>query len=143
MSGTGPRARNWKQNVALSLLLLVVVVLLSAIPVIRDWELRLSDTFFRVAPTPPSPSQVVLVVIDDESLNQFGRWPWPRPLLARLVTNLKQSGASVIGLDILLSEVQSPEDDQVLAGALRTSHAVIVDKIGSFPDGPHWIEPLP
>lgn len=143
MSSASSGSANWKQNVSLSLLLLLLVLLLSAIPVIRDWELRLSDTFFRVAPAPRAPSDVVLVVIDDESLHQFGRWPWPRPLLARLVDNLSQAGARVIGLDILLSEAQSAADDKILADSLRASRAVIVDKIGSFPDGPHWIEPLP
>jgi signal transduction histidine kinase len=143
-SASGRANTNWKQNTGLSLLLLVLVLLFSAIPVIRDWQLRLTDTFFRLAPAPRTPSQVVLVVIDDESLRQFGRWPWPRPLLARLVDNLNHGGASVIGLDILLSEPQSTDADKVLADALRTSQrAVIVDKIGSFPDGPHWIEPLP
>ena len=143
MSGSSSGKALWKQNVSLSLFLLLLVLLFSAVPVIRDWELRLSDTFFRVAPPPRMPSNVVLVVIDDESLRQFGRWPWSRPLLARLVDNLSRSGASVIGLDILLSEAQSAQDDKILAEALRASRAVIVDKIGSFPDGPHWIEPLP
>jgi signal transduction histidine kinase len=143
MSSPGSRGGTWKQNASLSLFLLGLVLLLSAIPVIRDWRLRLSDTFFRVAPTSHITSPVVLVVIDDESLHQFGRWPWPRPLLARLVNNLNEGGASVIGLDILLSEAQSPQDDKVLADALRSSSAIVVDKIGSFPDGPHWIEPLP
>lgn len=143
MSSTDPGNFKWKQNAGFSLILLFLVLGVSAIPVIHDWQLRLSDTFFRAAPSPRATSDVVLVVIDDESLHQFGRWPWPRPLLARLVQNLSNAGASVIGLDILLSETQSPNDDKILADALRASQAVIVDKIGSFPDGPHWIEPLP
>jgi signal transduction histidine kinase/CHASE2 domain-containing sensor protein len=85
-----------------------------------------------------------LVQIDEDSLRTYGRWPWSRTLLAELVNNLTEAGASVIGLDMLLSEPQSPEADRALSESLQASHrVVIVDKIGSFPDGPHWIEPLP
>jgi signal transduction histidine kinase len=137
-----PRTRFLSQTVGMAVILFAVVVGLSTVPVIRDLQLRLTDTFFRLAPAPQRRSRVVLVLIDDESLHQYGRWPWSRELLARLTTNLAHAGAGVIGLDILLSEVQSPSADRELADALRAAPTVVVDKIGTFPDGPHWIEPL-
>ncbi len=128
----------------MSLLLLVLVAVLSVIPVVRDSGMRLTDTFFRLAPPPAQRSAVVLVLIDDESLRQYGRWPWSRELLGRLTSDLAQAGAGVIGLDILLSEPQSAEADTALQKSLQASgRAVIVGKIGSFPDGPQWVEPLP
>ena len=136
--------RMWAERFALSLLVLGLVVAFSVIPVVRDSELRLTDSFFRLAPPPAQRSEVVLVLIDDESLRQYGRWPWSRALLGRLMNKIADSGAGVIGLDVLLSEPQSPEADAVLQSALETSRrAVIVGKIGDFRDGPHWIEPLP
>jgi signal transduction histidine kinase len=119
------------------------VLAFSTLPLIRDSQVRLTDTFFRLAPAPKEQSGVVLVLIDDESLNQYGRWPWSRDLLAQLARNLAHAKASVIGLDILLSEPQSLTADQALADALHVARTVIVDKIGAFPDGSHWIEPLP
>jgi CHASE2 domain-containing sensor protein/two-component sensor histidine kinase len=144
-----PKRRNqllriWVERFGLALLLLVFVAVLSIIPVVRDSELRLTDTFFRLAPPPAQRSSVVLVLIDDESLRQYGRWPWSRELLARLVSNIADSGAGAIGLDVLLSEPQSPAADAALQTALHASgRAVLVGKIGAFPDGPHWVEPLP
>ncbi len=118
--------RGWAQTGGLAILLFLVVALLSAlIPTLRDWQLRFTDTFFRLAPAPRQRSQVVLVTIDDESLHRYGRWPWSRTLLAKLTNNLNQAGAGAIGLDILLSEPQSPEADQALADALRGGHSVI------------------
>ena len=87
---------------------------------------------------------MVLVLIDDESLRRFGRWPWSRTLVSKLVLALDHAGASVIGMDILFAEPQAGDADGELRDALRKSgKVVIVDKIGMYPDGPHWIEPLP
>src|SRR5436853_5936965 len=138
-----PKQRTWSQTFGLAAILFVLVLAFSTLPVIRDSEVRLTDTFFRLAPAPKEQSSVVLVLIDDESLNQYGRWPWSRELLAQLTRNLARANASVIGLDILLPEPQSTTADQALADALHEARTVIVDKIGAFPDGPHWIEPLP
>ncbi len=127
----------------LVLLLFSGVALLSLIPLIRDGQARFTDTFFRLSPSPKQKSDVVLITIDDESLQRYGRWPWSRTLLAKLTHNLTIAGASVVGLDILLSEPQAPDADRALQNALLSAHAVIVDKIASYPDGPQWIEPLP
>ena len=144
MKLAGPVWRGWARNTSLSLALFCVVLALSAIPGIRDAQVRLSDSYFRLAPSPRQASPVTVVLIDDESLQTFGRWPWSRVLLARLLNNLSQAGAQVIGLDVLLSEPQSSAADTALAAALQASRrAVVADKIGTYPDGPRWVEPLP
>lgn len=132
--------RAWAQLGGLAALLFVLAFLLSMIPLIRDGQARITDTFFRLSPTLQRQPKVVVIAIDDASLQLYGRWPWSRTLLARLTNNLAQSGASVVGLDILLSEPQSPGADKALQDALQAAHAVIVDKIAN---GPQWIEPLP
>ncbi len=143
MKGTPLSRRGPLQMLGLTVILFAAVALLSTIPLIRDLQARFTDTFFRLSPSPKQKSDVVLVTIDDESLQHYGRWPWSRALLAKLTNNLANAGASVVGLDILLSEPQSPEADRALQNALESAHAVIVDKIASYPDGPQWMEPLP
>jgi signal transduction histidine kinase len=143
MKPAGASHSGWGQAAGLTALLFVLVVGLSSFPVIRDWQLRFADTFFRLSPAPAQKSQVVLVTIDDESLQRYGRWPWSRTLLAQLTNNLEQAGAGVIGLDILLSEPQAGDADKGLQEALQAGRTVIVDKIAAYPDGPQWMEPLP
>ncbi|MFP4435579.1 MAG: CHASE2 domain-containing protein [Phycisphaerae bacterium] len=46
------------------------------------------------------------VNIDDRSLQELGRWPWPRQVLADMVTTLDDAGAKVIALDIIFPEPQ-------------------------------------
>jgi signal transduction histidine kinase len=128
----------------LSLLLFLLAGLASAVPVIRELQVRLTDTLFQLAPVPKNRSQIALVLVDDESLQKYGRWPWSRSLLARLNDHLSTAGARVIGLDILLSEPQDGNEDHALQASFAASgRSIIVDKIATFPDGIHWIEPLP
>ena len=144
MTITGSKHRAWQRLLSLAIILFLLVAAVSAIPVVREFQLRVADTYFRTTPPPLQPSPVVLVLIDDESLAVYGRWPWSRTRLAELVRKLDGAGAQVIGLDILFSEPQSEAADRDLADALRHSRrAVLVDKIGTYPDGPRWIEPLP
>lgn len=57
---------------------------------------------FREDPTPPN--EVAIVAIDDNSLTQLGRWPWPRSRVAAMVEKLNSYGPKVIGLNIIFSE---------------------------------------
>jgi adenylate cyclase len=59
-------------------------------------------------------SPIVIVDIDDVSLEKEGRWPWPRSKIAKLVTILQNEGAVVIAFDILFPEKQDNNADQVL-----------------------------
>ena len=43
---------------------------------------------------------VVMAVIDEKSLDEQGRWPWPRSKIAALVNALNKGGVKVIGFDI-------------------------------------------
>ncbi|MFB3813543.1 MAG: CHASE2 domain-containing protein [Terriglobales bacterium] len=136
--------RNWRANWAVAALLFLASAAVGAVPLVRSLQLRLNDSYFSVGPAPRRPSPVMMVVIDDQSLAEYGRWPWSRTLLAQLTRNLSQAGAQVIGLDILLSEPQTPAADAALRDALAESgRVVLVDKIGTFPEGPRWIEPAP
>ncbi len=40
-----------------------------------------------------SGGETVIAAIDERSLAQLGRWPWPRTIIARLVDRLKADGA--------------------------------------------------
>lgn len=143
MKGGGLRHPGWRQMFGWGVLLFALVAALSTLSLIHDWQLRLSDTFFRLSPAPKQSSRLVLVRIDDESLEHYGRWPWSRVLLAKLTDSLNKAGAKVVGLDILLSEPQSSEADDVLGDALKHGRSVIVDKIAASSDRRGWVEPLP
>lgn len=49
-------------------------------------------------------NRVIIIDIDDDSLKEIGQWPWPRTVLADIVTNLTALGAKVIAFDGVLAE---------------------------------------
>lgn len=68
--------------------------------------------------------RIVLAAIDDESLNQIGRWPWPRFRLADLIKKLDSYGAKIIGFDVFLSEPElacqgETSNDLILANQIK------------------------
>ena len=69
------------------------------------------DTYQRALPRPVTQLPTVIIDIDDESLQQFGRWPWPRTRLAQLISATHRFGALAVGLDIIMPEPddQSPQ----------------------------------
>ncbi|MFH1379287.1 MAG: adenylate/guanylate cyclase domain-containing protein [bacterium] len=71
--------------------------------------------------------RVVVVGIDEASIEQYGRFPWPRDYHARLVDVLTQAGAKAIVFDIILSEPDNvnPAGDWKLAMATSASKRVI------------------
>lgn len=97
-----------------------------------DWRARLFG-HFSPAPSP----DIVIVAIDEQSLDSVQGWPWDRVYLAEAVRELTRAGAKVIALDILLEEPQderpAPGDkssridgDKELAAAIAAHGAVVV-----------------
>lgn len=72
----------------------------------------------------PAASELAIIEIDEASLAQIGRWPWPRSIHAALLSLLNEGGAKAIGLDILMAE--SAEDDQILAKAIQSGPPVVL-----------------
>jgi adenylate cyclase len=66
------------------------------------------DSWQTLNPRDLSASDVRVVMIDNESVELVGSWPWPRYYLARLTEELAARGAKVIAFDILF-----PEHDRV------------------------------
>ncbi|HXH72654.1 MAG TPA: serine/threonine-protein kinase [Mariprofundaceae bacterium] len=52
----------------------------------------------------PADNRIVILAIDDDSIDRIGRWPWPRTTIADMITKVAQAGARLIGVDIFYSE---------------------------------------
>ncbi len=65
--------------------------------------------------TKPPKTPIVIVDVDDKSINKEGRWPWPRERLAELVNKIQKAGALVIAFDVTFSQPEVNIADKVLA----------------------------
>jgi EAL domain-containing protein (putative c-di-GMP-specific phosphodiesterase class I)/CHASE2 domain-containing sensor protein len=67
---------------------------------------------------------IVLVAIDDRSLREVGRWPWPRSRHAEIINKLSQAGANRTFVDIVFNGRSDSTDDAKLADAVSNARNV-------------------
>ena len=92
------------------------------------------------AASPRAPSgRVVLVEVDERTLVDAGRWPWPRDRIADLLDRVRALGAAAIGLDIVFAEADTGGDAPGAPGqgagasALSARDAVLAAALGRGP----------
>ncbi len=109
------------------------------------------DTYQNIKPRPfmGQSGQVVVIDLDEGSLDEYGQWPWPRTRWAELVEKLTAMGATAIAFDIVFPEVDTtsianladgidgiteetrntlkaiPTNDDVFAAAIKKSKIVV------------------
>ena len=74
---------------------------------------------------------IVIVEIDERSIEANGQWPWPREKIAELIWELRQNGAGMIILPILFAEEDRFGQDMPLAEAL-VGNGVIIGQVGTI-----------
>ena len=84
---------------------------------------------------------IVLVKIDEQSLREVGRWPWPRRYHAQLTDRLSEAGAKRIFFDISFFGATNPADDRSFADALkRSGRAILATRTRSGPNCDNCVE---
>lgn len=86
--------------------------------------LKATDAMLVVRGPYPAPPEVVIVAIDEKSVNEVGRWPWSRDVTAKLVKALKP--ARVAALDIVFSEKQNARADTALGDSINHSGNIVL-----------------
>ncbi len=112
----------------------------SAVSRLRDFAF---DSYQRIEPRTYNPETPVRIVdIDEAALQEYGQWPWPRTIVARLVDKLTEKGAVVVAFDAVFAEPDrssisrmvrdlvaftDPETVQKLAAAVQDNDKVLAD----------------
>ena len=76
-------------------------------------ELKTLDLRFLSRGKIATTGEVALVTIDEKSLDELGRWPWPRVRIAQLLDALVKYDAQVVGFDIVWAE---PDENSQFKG---------------------------
>ena len=87
------------------------------IPFLELMELKTIDLLYTSRGESEEESDVVLAVIDEESIDKEGKWIWPRSKMADLVQKLSDAGAKVVSFDVGFLE---PDEKSVV----RTIEAI-------------------
>jgi len=101
-------------------------------------SVQMQDGMFKLrGKTDTLPADIVIVGIDDRSVDLVGKWPWRRDILAQLVYAISQGKPMVLGLDVFLPE-QIEEDTsgrtELLAHYIRAAENVVIPMYFSLSD---------
>lgn len=88
-------------------------------------EHNFTDRFFREERE--TDYQIKILAIDEDSLQEVGRWPWPRDVMAETASELAEGGAEAVWVDVLYAE-SSPveEEDEVFNEALSIHDEILL-----------------
>jgi len=85
---------------------------------LSPFNTHISDLFFKIRGDLPESKNIIIVDIDETSLETFGQWPWSRSMVSELINKISDADAGIIGLDIVFSEAD------------KTSPHMIASKLG-------------
>jgi adenylate cyclase len=124
MKRLGFRGRKGVALVAVALLAGGVGVLAYATHLLRRSELQTIDARFAIRGKQSPPSNVILVLIDNATLQELRRlklhseFPFPRRYDAQVIDRLRRDGAGTIAIDLEFTHETNPRDDNALVEAI-------------------------
>jgi len=115
--------KNYLTIFAVSLSIGVIISLVFSLGFFVSWRAKLTDKLFLQG----EPSQeIIIIAIDNDSLQELGRWPWDRAVHAQLIDKINEQEPMVIGLDVSFPEKSSFASDQELALAITRAGNVVL-----------------
>jgi len=129
------KSRFWSSDWFAGLLITIVIVVLSGSAPFQSLERSFYDWGVRSTDRVPS-EKIAVIAIDDQSIDNLGRWPWPRNLHAELINRLNEGGAKVIGQTVFFLE------PQIDPGMLYIRELIEFFSNASFNDVPADIDAL-
>lgn len=139
------RRRLWLEWAVTLAIALALIIGLSITGATQRFDNLIYDRMLALAPAEP-PSDTVLITIDEASLAEYGRWPWPRAVQADLLQAVAQGRPKALGYDIILSDAGDAAGDSALATAMSglparvlAVHSIVPGSDGAAFD---WVLPL-
>ncbi len=129
------KSRFWSSDWFAGLVITIVIVAMSGSAPFQSLERGFYDWGVRSTDRVPS-DKIAVIAIDDFSINNIGRWPWPRDLHAELINRLHEGGAKAIGQTVFFLE------PQVDPGMLYIRELIEFFSNASFNDAPADIDTL-
>ena len=113
----------------LSIFLLFITAVLSYFNGLGRLDQSIYDQFLQ-RQNHAARDDIIIVAIDDYSLKELGKWPWPRSHHAQLINKISAANPLAIGVDILFPEaepiVNEINGDLLLANAISNNKKVVL-----------------
>lgn len=126
------------------LLIILLFWFLMATPLMERGENIFLDFCFRQRPPIQVHPGIVLIDMEEESIQAIGRWPWPRYNHAALVHILNEWKTRSIVFDVIFSEPSTTFDDESFIESLKEKGNVYLPvMLETVHDKKHWTHALP
>ena len=94
---------------------------------LANLEERLGTLGWTLAPETDTESRVVIVAIDEQSIDEVGPWPWSRETMAELTRAIDEAGAQLQIHDIVYADAK--DGDAQLAAALANARGAVISQV--------------
>ncbi len=110
-----PEPKTSRLIIATGVLLTVVLVAIALQQpyALEELESMGYDLMLRERPDKPISKEIVIINIDDKTLEEVGQWPWPRYRFARLLRKLVEADVRGVGIDFIFAEPDNTSIDQI------------------------------
>ncbi|MFZ5455973.1 MAG: CHASE2 domain-containing serine/threonine-protein kinase [Pseudomonadota bacterium] len=99
------KAAIWKTDWFLGVVISLLFLFSAQSDLIQSLERKAYDVGVSATDRTPSP-RIAIIAIDQQSIDNIGRWPWPRDVHARMIDKLAQAQSKVVGTTIFFAEPQ-------------------------------------
>jgi serine/threonine-protein kinase len=99
------KAAIWKTDWFLGVVISLLFLFSAQSDLIQSLERKAYDVGVGATERTPSP-RIAIIAIDQQSIDNIGRWPWPRDVHARMIDKLAQAQSKVVGTTIFFAEPQ-------------------------------------
>lgn len=122
----------WKQDWFVGILVSLVFLLAMNTDLMQSLERKAYDLGVKATTRTPS-DKIAVIAIDDQSIANLGRWPWPREIHAKMVDVLTAGHAKVIGYTVFFFE---PQVDAGLVYIYKIADLVANSSLQQSPEAP-------
>ncbi len=127
--------KNWsflKQDWFVGILVSLALLLAMNTDLMQSLERKAYDLGVKATNRIPS-DKIAVIAIDDQSIANLGRWPWPREIHAKMIDVLNAGHAKVIAYTVFFFE---PQVDAGLSYIYKIADLVASSSVQQSPDAP-------
>ena len=132
-----------------AIFLSITLALVAALASWFEYPLSLNNIThdrFQRAYTGEIPDDIIIIGIDEASLQGIGKWPWRRDIHAKLINRLTEAGVRAVAYDIIFAERDTPNpryDAALVKAVKRNAKVVLPIYIGETKQGGQLVEVFP
>ncbi len=114
-------SNHYTKAIGIGCIVWFVFAILYGSNIFDSWQWKFSDKLYGSYPTS---EKIVIIAIDDASIQSIGRWPWDRSVFGEAVDIINEHKPSVIGIDVNFPE--PTDEDSLFAESISKAGNVVL-----------------